>query len=65
MKVKELREKSENELKDLIKDLRSGLRKARFTGKASSGKNVKSSNQSKREIARIFTILNEQKNGSR
>lgn len=62
MKVKELREKKEDELKKILSKKREKLQEIRF--KLSSGrvKNVKEARDLKKDIARILTILKEGSN---
>jgi large subunit ribosomal protein L29 len=59
MKVKELREKSNNELQKILKEEREKLRKLRFDLVAGKIKNVREIRKVKKEIARILTVLNE------
>jgi ribosomal protein L29 len=61
MKAGELKTKKEVELQNLLKEKRAHLRDLRF--KATSGRlsDNKSINQTKKDIARILTFLNQQK----
>ena len=61
MKIKELRQKSEKELQKLLQELRERLRKLRFDLVSGKVKNVKEIQQTRKDIARILTILNERK----
>lgn len=60
MKVKELREKNIEELKNLSDEERSKLSQIRFSAKANQTKNYKEIGQIKRTIARILTLIKEQ-----
>lgn len=57
MKLKELRDKSKEELETLLMDTRAKLNQLRFDVSARQVKNYKEINQSKKEIARILTLL--------
>jgi len=57
MKIKELREKTENELQSLLKESREKLRQIKFDLKSRQSKNPQEINQTKKVIARILTIL--------
>lgn len=59
MKVKDLRLKSDKELKDMINDFQKKLWNLRFNSTAGKIKNVKESKEIKKNIARIKTILKE------
>jgi len=61
MKTKELRQKSEKELQKLLQGLRERLRKLRFDLVSGKVKNVREIRQTRKDIARILTILNERK----
>jgi ribosomal protein L29 len=58
MKIKELREKNENELKNFLKENREQLRRMRFDLVNKQLKNTKDIGETKKTIARIMTILN-------
>lgn len=61
MKIKEIREKTEAELQKLLQEKREKLRELRFTlatGKIKSPAEIK---KTKKDIARILTILNEKR----
>ncbi len=62
MKVNELREKKDDELKKILSQKRDKLQDIRF--KLSSGrvKNVKEARDLRKDIARILTILKESSN---
>ena len=62
MKTAELRKKDKKELEKTVLDLRKKLSDLRFKFSSGKLKNVKEINSSKKEIARILTILNETKN---
>lgn len=57
MKAKELRKKSESELQKILKEKREKLQKLRFDLSAGKLKNFQEIKQTKRDIARILTIL--------
>lgn len=57
MKIKELREKNENELQNLLKESRDKLRQLRFDLVSKQQKNVKEISQLKKDIARILTLF--------
>ena len=61
MKAKELRQKPEKELQKLLQELREKLRKLRFDLVSGKVKNVREIRQTRKDIARILTILNERK----
>lgn len=57
MKVKEIREKNENELKKSLVDLRNKLAKLRFDISSKQIKNHREIRETKKTIARILTEL--------
>jgi large subunit ribosomal protein L29 len=57
MKIKEIRDKSENELKKDLTDLRNKLVKMRFDISAKQVKNHRDIRTVKKDIARILTLL--------
>ncbi len=59
MKISELRNKTEEELENLIFKKRDEIRKLRFGGPSQKLKDVKMMNKTKKEIARILTTLKE------
>ena len=59
MKTAELRKKSNNELQKSVEDFKKKLSEIRFTFSANKLKNVKEISNIKKEIARIMTILRE------
>jgi large subunit ribosomal protein L29 len=59
MKTTELRQKSKAELQKLLQDNRERLRQLRFDLAAGKVKNVREIRRTKKEIARILTIINE------
>jgi len=61
MKIKELREKNSGELKKLLIEKREYARKLRFDISAKQIKNTKDLKNTKRDIARILTLINEVK----
>ena len=62
MKIKELRQKTEKELKDLINENRLKLGRLNFDLASKKIKNVGRLKELRKDIARILTIL-KQKNG--
>lgn len=62
MKIKELRKKSKNELKSLLNEQREKLRGLRFDVSLKQSKNVRKIRNTKKNIARILTILNQNNN---
>jgi large subunit ribosomal protein L29 len=61
MKIKEIREKNENELKKNLGSLRNKMTKMRFDISGKQVKNHREIRSVKKEIARIMTILSEGK----
>lgn len=64
MRANELRQKSQNELNDLLLDLRReqfSLRMQQGTGQPARPSQVR---QLRRDIARVKTVMNEQKKGN-
>ncbi len=59
MKTEELKSKSKNELETMIEDLRKKLSDLRFKFSSNQLKNVKEMSNMKKEIARILTIMRE------
>jgi ribosomal protein L29 len=57
MKINELRQKSEKELKGLLEQDREKLRQLRFDLASGKVKNVREIRSKRRDIARILTIL--------
>ncbi len=57
MKIVELRQKSENEMRKILEDDREKLRQLRFDLTAGKVKNVKEVHSLKKEIARLLTLL--------
>jgi len=62
MKAQELRKKDKKELEKIVQGLIKKLSDLRFKFSSGKLKNVKEINNSKKEIARILTILKETKN---
>ncbi len=58
MKIRELRRKTEKELKDTIINLREKLRDLRFNLAGGKVKNIREIRHTKKDIARILTLLN-------
>jgi|WetSurMetagenome_2_1015567.scaffolds.fasta_scaffold444724_3 large subunit ribosomal protein L29 len=63
MKIKEIREKSENELKKELVELRNKLAKLRFDISAKQVKNHRDVRKTKKDIARILTLLRQGSGG--
>ena len=61
MKVKELRDKSKKELKNLLDREVSKLSQVRFSAKSNQTKDYKEIKKLKKKIARILTLLKEKK----
>ncbi len=59
MKTEELRKKEKKELERVVQELRKKLSDLRFKFSSGKLKNVKEINCSKKEIARILTIIKE------
>lgn len=62
MKMTELSQKPKNELKILLSEKRERLRQLRFKISSGKVKNVREIRMTKKDIARILTILQETKN---
>jgi ribosomal protein L29 len=58
MKIKDIKSMKEGELVKTLAELREKLRLSRFGGAGSKSKNVKEVANTRRNIARILTILN-------
>lgn len=61
MKIQEIRQKSEKELKKLMLSLQDKLRDLRFKTASKQLKNYKEMGQIKKDIARILTVIKEKK----
>lgn len=59
MKIKELRQKSKKELQDFLINSRNRTRELRFDLSGGKVKNIKEIHQTKKDIARAFTLLKE------
>lgn len=57
MKIAELRQKTKTELEGLLRDLREKLRQLYFDLSAGKVKNVREVRKTKKEIARILTLI--------
>lgn len=62
MKVQELRQKNERELQQLLDEARVKLHELSFKAAAKQLKNVADVSKTKREIARVLTVLRERRN---
>ena len=58
MKIKEIKGKSIEELKKLLKEKRDSLKDIVFSVSGSRAKNVKSISSIKKDIARVLTLIN-------
>lgn len=58
MKIKEIKGKSIEELKKLLKEKRDSLKDIVFSVSGSRAKNVKSISLIKKDIARVLTLIN-------
>ncbi|OHA47400.1 MAG: 50S ribosomal protein L29 [Candidatus Taylorbacteria bacterium RIFOXYD2_FULL_36_9] len=56
--MEDLKNKTENELKQMLKDKQEALRVFRFAMSGSKTKNLKEGQNLKKDIARIMTVLN-------
>jgi len=65
MKIKEIREKNENELKKSLIELRNKTTKMRFDISGKQLKNHREIRVAKKEIARIMTVFSEGKTGNK
>lgn len=63
MKIDKLRDKSNSDLEKLIVEKKDKLRILRFNLAAGKAKNINEIKETKKDIARILTILTEIKNG--
>lgn len=61
MKIKELREKNVEELKKILQEKREHTRALRFDIASKQIKNVKDLKNTKKDIAKILTLINEAK----
>ena len=61
MKIKEIREKSVEELKKLLAEKREAVRKLRFDIAAKQVKDIREMRNDKRDVAKILTVLKETK----
>ena len=62
MKISELKQKSADELKKILQDNRENLRQLNFDLASGKVKNVRSVRKTKKDIARILTILCQKNN---
>jgi len=60
MKIKELREKNDGELKKLLEEKKEAVRKLRFDIASRQVKNHREMRNAKKDIAKILTISNKQ-----
>lgn len=61
MKIRELRQKSDKELNQTLISLRDKLRELRFNLAGGKVKNIKEIHQTKKDIGRVLTLLNEKR----
>jgi len=57
MKIKELKQKNDKELKELLIHLKDSLRELRFNLAGGKVKNINEIHRTRRDIARILTLL--------
>ena len=58
MKIKDIKQKSNNDLQKLLSESRERLRQLRFDLAAGKVKNIREIRMIKKDIARILTVLN-------
>ena len=63
MKIKEVRQRTKKELRDNLVTLREKLREMRFNLAGGKVKNIREVHQTKKDIAKILTILKENESG--
>lgn len=61
MKIKELKDKSQDELIKTLKEKRETVRQLRFDISSKQIKNVRDIRKAKKDIARILTLINQSK----
>lgn len=59
MKISEIKEKNEDELKKLLKDKKELVRKLRFDIASKQVKNHREYRNARKDVAKISTVLNE------
>lgn len=59
MKIRELRQKTDKELKELSIHLKDNLRELRFNLAGGKVKNINEIHRTKRDIARVLTLIKE------
>ncbi|MDD4996252.1 MAG: 50S ribosomal protein L29 [Patescibacteria group bacterium] len=59
MKIKELKQKSKQELEKLLREIKENLRFLNFDLQLKQSKNVREIRKSKKLIAKILTIINQ------
>ncbi len=59
MKIRELRQKSNKELQEILISLKDNLRELRFNLAGGKVKNIREIHKTKKTIAQILTLLNE------
>ena len=63
MKLRELKQRTDKELKETLNSLRDKLRELRFNLAGGKVKNIREIHQTKKTIARILTLLKEHGKG--
>jgi len=63
MKIKEIRQKTNKELRDNLVSLREKLRELRFNLVGGKVKNIREVHQTKKNIAKTLTILKQNESG--
>lgn len=61
MKIKEIKEKNNEELKKLLAEKREDVRKLRFDIASKQAKNNRKLRNDKKDIAKIMTVLNKKR----
>jgi len=64
MKIRELRQKTDKELQETLIHSRDNLRELRFNLAGGKVKNIKQFHQTRKDIARILTLIEQRKNES-
>jgi ribosomal protein L29 len=62
MKIKELKNKNEKELKALLTEKKSALKDFRFGLSGSKARNIKEGKMLRKDIARVMTVMNQKGN---
>lgn len=65
MRIKDIRKKTEQDLRKLLAELQDNVRSLRFKVASREVKNHQLLRLTRKDIARVLTVLKEQKNGSK